>query len=64
MIVVTIIMILFSISILPYGYYMDRAYLERTTDSVGQEWILSHKQVRNGISYASGNANTIFIFEK
>ena len=64
MIVVTIIMILFGMSILPYGYYMDRAYLERTTDAIGQEWILSHKQVRNGISFTSGNANTIFIFEK
>jgi len=43
---------------------MDRAYLERTSDSIGQEWIISHKKVRNGISFGSGNANTIFIFEK
>jgi prepilin-type N-terminal cleavage/methylation domain-containing protein len=39
-IVIAIISILFTISLLPYGYYIERANLEKTSDMIGQEWIL------------------------
>jgi hypothetical protein len=48
MVVISIILFLFSTILFPYSYYMQRAYVERTADLIGQEWILSHKEVRNG----------------
>lgn len=48
-IVITIIGILMSIVTLPYNYYMDRSRVERTIDSIAQEWMLAHNNVRNGV---------------
>lgn len=51
MIVIAMIMILMSIGMVPYGYYMDRAQVEKTIDGITQEWVLAHNSVRNGILY-------------
>jgi prepilin-type N-terminal cleavage/methylation domain-containing protein len=65
MVTITIIISLFSLVFFPYGYYMERAYTERTIDTVGQEWILAHKEIRNGkIWSGTTNANTILIFRR
>jgi len=65
MIVIAIISILFTISLLPYGYYIERANLEKSTDMIGQEWILGHKDIRNGKTWTGGqNANEVFLFKK
>lgn len=44
--VMGIIVFLFSMITFPYSYYMDRALVERTLDTLGQEWILAHKEIR------------------
>lgn len=65
MIVITIILSLVGLVLFPYSYYMERAYVERSIDEVGQNWILAHKEIRNGkIFSGSKNANTLLIFEK
>lgn len=44
---------------------MQRAYVERTTDTIGQGWILAHKDIRNGRLYdIDKTANKILIFRK
>lgn len=55
MIVITIVGILMGISLLPYGSYMDQAKLSGNADSLSQEWILSHKEVRNGLEIDADN---------
>jgi lipopolysaccharide export LptBFGC system permease protein LptF len=65
MVVIGIIMFLFSLTLFPYGYYMQRAYVERVADTVGQEWILAHKEIRNGKLLQSdtfAHANTLLVF--
>ncbi len=65
MIVIAIVIFLFSIAIFPYSYYMERWYVERTMDSIGQEWILAHKEVRNGKMFDTNiHANKVLIFRK
>lgn len=65
MIVISIVIVLFSVSIFPYSYYMQRAYVERTIDSIGQEWVIAHKDVRNGKMFDTNkHANLILVFEK
>lgn len=65
MIVIAMIMMLFAISIFPYNYYMDRARVENTIDTISQEWILAHNDVRNGILYDdSHHANLYVILKK
>lgn len=49
MIVIAIVWILMTVWLLPYKDYMDRAELINTIDNINQEWILSHKEVRNWI---------------
>lgn len=61
MIVITMMMILSSIGMIPYGYYMDRAQVEKTLDMVSQEWILSHNSVRNGILYDTSKHADLYI---
>lgn len=51
MIVTTMIAILMGIALFPYGYYMDRSRVEKNIDSISQEWILAHNDVKNGILY-------------
>lgn len=64
-VVIAIILSLFSLVFFPYGYYMERAYTERSTDTVAQEWILAHKEIRNGkIFTGTTSANTILLFKK
>ncbi len=65
MIVISMIMILMSIGMIPYGYYMDRAQVEKTIDGVTQEWVIAHNNVRNGILYDANHHGTLFLkFEK
>jgi prepilin-type N-terminal cleavage/methylation domain-containing protein len=65
MIVLFIIMILFSLVLFPYSYYMERSYVSRTLDTVWQEWLLAHKSVRNGkIFSGTTNAHIMLIFRK
>ena len=48
MIVISIIMTLMGLVFFPYTYYMQRAYTENTVDTIAQNWILAHKDIRNG----------------
>ena len=57
MIVLTIVAILMAIGMFPYAQYMRRAALSTSVDTVAQEWVLAHKEVRNGILY-SGSTDT------
>jgi hypothetical protein len=62
--VIAIIMILFLVSTIPYGYYMNRARVEQSTESIAQKWTLVHTDVRNGILFdTSKNANMFLVFE-
>lgn len=61
MIVVAIIWILMGIGIMPYTEYMRMATLSNTVDTVAQEWILAHKEVRNGIEYSPGKHASILL---
>lgn len=66
MIVLTIIGILMGISIFPFGEMMQRARLSNSIDLVAQEWILAHKEVRNGKEFSKDDnthATEIFEFE-
>ena len=65
-IVITIIVILFGISMFPYGYYMQRSYVDRAIDGVWQEWILSHKAIRGGLEFDERrkHASMLIVFEK
>lgn len=65
MIVIAIILVLLSLVFLPYGYYMQRSYVERSIDTVGQGWILAHKDIRNGKLFdVSTTANKLLIFRQ
>lgn len=65
MIVIAIIVFLFSMALFPYNYYMERSYVERTIDSIWQEWILAHKDIRNGKMFdIDKHANKVLIFRK
>ena len=48
MIVIVIVGILMGMALLPYGEYMQRARLSNSVDTISQEWVLAHKQIRNG----------------
>lgn len=48
MIVIAIIGIIMGIGMFPYSEYIRQARLSSTLDMVAQEWILAHKEVRNG----------------
>lgn len=54
-IVIAIIAIVMGIGILPYGEYMKRAALNNQIDAIRQEWIIAHKEVRNGILIKESN---------
>lgn len=43
------IAILLWSGIFPYMYYMDRARVEKTIDSISQEWIIAHQNIRWGL---------------
>lgn len=65
MIVIAIIIALCSIALFPYGYYMQRSYVENTIDTVGQEWVLAQKEIRNGKMFDIGkHANGVLLFRK
>lgn len=64
MIVIAVILVLFSIWVVPYNIYMDRSRVEQTVDAIAQKWTLAHTDVRNGILYdADKNANMLLDFE-
>lgn len=78
LIVLSIIGIIMTIGILPYWEYMKQARLINGVDLVSQEWILAHKEVRNGIIFPDAsnlasstttisipkNASILFHFKK
>ena len=65
MIVVSILMTLMWLVLFPYTYYMQRAYVENSIDTVWQKWILAHKDIRNGKLYdVNISANKILVFKK
>ena len=65
MIVISIIMTLMGLVFFPYTYYMQRAYTENTVDTIAQNWILAHKDIRNGKWFdESTSANKLLIFQK
>jgi prepilin-type N-terminal cleavage/methylation domain-containing protein len=65
MIVISIIITLVMLVGYPYTYYMERGYVERVGDSIAQNWILAHKDIRNGKLFdTTKNANMLLIFEK
>lgn len=65
MIVVSIVAFLVTLVLYPYAYYMKRSYVERSRDTLGQEWILAHKNIRNGKLFSTNkHANTVLIFKK
>ncbi len=61
MIVMAIIIILFSITLFPYDFYMERARVEKESDMISQEWILQHNAVRNGLLYSVDSHAHIFL---
>jgi prepilin-type N-terminal cleavage/methylation domain-containing protein len=65
MIVIAIIMTLLGLVFFPYSYYMQRAYVENTVDTLSQGWILAHKDIRNGKLYGTGTtAHKVLVFQK
>lgn len=55
MIVMAIIGILMTFGLLPYKDYMDRAELSNNIDTISQEWILAHKEIRNWLENSFTN---------
>lgn len=65
MIVLSMFLILFSISLFPYNFYMDRARVENSMDTIRQEWILMHQSIKNGLLYDnSSHAHAYISLEK
>ncbi len=65
MLVMTIIITLLGLSFFPYSYYIQRASVTASIDTIGQSWILAHKDIRNGQLFnESKSANKIFIMNK
>ena len=65
MIVLSMFLILFSISLFPYNFYMDRARVENSMDTIRQEWILTHQSIKNGLLYdSSSHAHAYISLEK
>lgn len=58
---ITMIAILMGIALFPYGYYMDRSRVEKNIDSISQEWILAHNDVKNGILYDTGSHAHLYL---
>lgn len=72
MIVLAIMAIVLTIGLFPYADILERVALSNSADLVAQEWILAHKEVRNGILFQSPiersapekHAHLLFVFEK
>ena len=67
MIVMAIVGILMGMALLPYGEYMQRARLSNSVDTISQEWVLAHQQIRNGKEFSEtepNHASVILEFEK
>lgn len=56
MIAISIIVILTSIAFIPFSYYLERAKVEKNADSLGQEWLILHEDIRNWLLYDSLDA--------
>lgn len=66
MIVMAIIGILMTFGLLPYKDYMDRAELSNNIDTISQEWILAHKEIRNWLEnsfWTEAKKHSAIIFE-
>lgn len=64
LVVLTIIGLLMGLSVLPYGDFMNRARLSNAVDHISQEWILAHKEVRNGQEFNPINPSSSATREK
>ncbi len=63
MLVISIIVFLIALSAFPYVYSMKRSYVEKSRDTLGQEWILAHKAVKNGKLFdTEKHANILLVF--
>lgn len=51
MIVISVIVILTSIGFFPFSYYLERARVEKNIDSLSQEWLILHEDIRNWLLY-------------
>ncbi len=51
MIVITVIVVLTGIGFFPFSYYLERAKVEKNTDSLAQEWLMLHEDIRNWLLY-------------
>lgn len=56
LIVLAIIGILMMIGMIPYGEYLRREALSITADTFANEWIMAHKEIRNGILFPEADA--------
>ncbi len=63
MIVMGIIGILMTMSLFPFGSYIDRNALRQEKNELTQEWILAHKSVRNGVQYEKDDTSTTDVDE-
>ncbi len=69
LLVLSIVGILMALGMFPYAEYMRQASLSSAVDTVAQEWILAHKEVRNGILFDDTtsdekHAHIVIAFEK
>jgi prepilin-type N-terminal cleavage/methylation domain-containing protein len=48
MLVIAILMILFMVVSVPYGYYAERARVRDGASRIEQVWTLAHSSVQNG----------------
>jgi len=64
----SIIGILMVVGMFPYAEYMRRAALSNAVDTIAQEWILAHKEVRNGVLFSDDveekHAHLVIAFKK
>lgn len=57
MIVIAMIAMFVSMSVLPYNYYMDRARVEKTLDTLSQEWIVAHQKIRSWLLHPGSSSH-------
>lgn len=63
MIVMSMIALLLWSGIFPYMYYMDRARVEKTIDTISQEWIIAHQNIRWGLLHEGSGSHAHMYIE-
>lgn len=68
-IVLAIVAMLMTVGMFPYGDYLRREALTIAADTTANEWIMGHKEIRNGATLKNSDnedvhASTLFRFEK